>query len=89
MVFSLFCQRVFRMGGNSASVAFHRAHYLYCLRSSICLIGAMRLLAGGNSVLEHFSVGLHKAQARRQYAQYGKREATLGKLTAKCSKMCV
>jgi hypothetical protein len=36
--------------------------------------------------LEHFSVGLHKAQARRQYEQYGKREATPGKLTEKCSK---
>ncbi|CCD29414.1 DNA mismatch repair protein MutS [Candidatus Glomeribacter gigasporarum BEG34] len=35
--------------------------------------------SGGRAPLEHFSVRLHKEQARRQYAQYGEREATQSK----------
>src|SRR5260364_324990 len=34
---------------------------------------------GGAERLEHFSVDFAKEQARRQYAQYGEREATQGK----------
>src|SRR5260363_129506 len=43
--------------------------------------GVSHSRAGGAALrpLEHFSVRLPKEQARRQYAQYGEREATQGK----------
>src|SRR5260364_74650 len=39
----------------------------------------MRASRGTGAALEHFSVRLHKERARRQYEQYGEREATQGK----------
>src|SRR5260363_84834 len=40
---------------------------------------AMRPPRRTGAALEHFSVRLHKERARRQYEQYGEREATQGK----------
>src|SRR5260363_30401 len=47
--------------------------------SDVSWTRAARCTTVSGGALEHFSVRLHKERARRQYEQYGEREATQGK----------